>query len=136
MPKIEFPLIEGRTEQEVYDYVANHLRKQGKRAFDENLSRCQYRVMDPESGNILSCAGGCLVPDEAYDPNWDRFTGGIGVPWDRLSAQGDVPMRHSSFIKALQFLHDDTLSWVNLEYSLREFCVSSDIEYTPPLEKS
>ena len=50
------------TQQEIFDVVLAHLRKQGEAAVDD-LDECQYRGPDG-----TSCAVGCLIPDELYDP--------------------------------------------------------------------
>lgn len=46
-------------EQEIFDFVVNHIRKQGGPALN-NLS-CAYRTEDG-----LKCAAGCLIADEVY----------------------------------------------------------------------
>ena len=50
------------TAQEVFDFVVNHLRTQGKQAVDRD-GDCQYCTPDG-----LKCAVGCLIPDDKYDP--------------------------------------------------------------------
>ena len=50
------------TNQEIYDDVLAHLRKQGKAAVNTG-GDCQYR-----GASGTSCAVGCLIPDELYDP--------------------------------------------------------------------
>lgn len=68
-------------QQECYDITAAHLLKQGKKAvgevknpdtpFDTGAIRCRYRVEDIPTGAILSCAIGCHIPDEVYDPSME-----------------------------------------------------------------
>ena len=48
--------------QEVFNKVLAHLRKQGHAAMDDE-STCVYRAP-----NGTSCAVGCLLPDNLYDP--------------------------------------------------------------------
>jgi hypothetical protein len=48
--------------QEVFDTVAEHLMKQGRRAFDDNRGECRYRA---PNGDM--CAVGCLIPDSLYN---------------------------------------------------------------------
>ena len=50
------------TEQEIFDTVLAHLREQGE-ASTNRSGECRYRG---EGGT--SCAVGCLIPDELYDP--------------------------------------------------------------------
>jgi hypothetical protein len=58
------------TMQSIFDKVWNHLvveQKQGSYSIDEyDVVRCKYR-----SGEKLSCAAGCLVPDADYGPDWE-----------------------------------------------------------------
>lgn len=51
-----------KTDQEIFDTVLAHLRKQGEPALDIT-GACVYR-----DGNGLSCALGCLIPDSLYTP--------------------------------------------------------------------
>lgn len=48
------------TNQEIFDTVVTHLRKQGCKAQSGML--CRYRT-----ATNLKCAAGCLIPDEDYD---------------------------------------------------------------------
>lgn len=50
------------TQQEIFDAVLGHLRKQGKASVND-MDLCQYR-----GPGGASCAVGCLIPDELYDP--------------------------------------------------------------------
>lgn len=53
--------------QEVFDFVVNHLRAQGKRCSNE-IYACSYRGYNDndEQGKKLACAIGCLIPDSLY----------------------------------------------------------------------
>lgn len=53
-------------EQKVFDRVLDHLRTQGEPAMTVNCE-CRYRTQ--REGKTLSCAVGCLIPDEVYDPS-------------------------------------------------------------------
>jgi hypothetical protein len=49
--------------QEIFDTVAKHLLKQGRRAVNPDIPEmCHYR-----GANGTKCAVGVLIPDEAYD---------------------------------------------------------------------
>lgn len=50
------------TEQEIFDSVLAHLRRQGQASLSAG-GKCQYRGPDG-----TSCAVGCLITDELYDP--------------------------------------------------------------------
>lgn len=54
------------TNQEIFDTVLNHMRKQKVPAIGCG-DICVYKT---ENG--LKCAVGCLIPDELYDPKMDE----------------------------------------------------------------
>jgi hypothetical protein len=53
------------TKQEIFDTVAFHLIKQGKKSANDR-GICLYR-----SPGGLKCAVGCLIPDEVYWPSME-----------------------------------------------------------------
>ena len=55
------------TNQEAFDIMVTHLRKQGCKSEDEQHETCLYR-----GPNGLKCAVGALIPDEEYKPEWDE----------------------------------------------------------------
>jgi hypothetical protein len=95
------------TSQEIFNKVATHLLKQGKRSVyptedGEKGVFCAYR--SPEG---LSCAVGCLIPDELYDPRFeDRRVGQL--PQKVLRACGVDPANpeQMSLLSHLQGIHD------------------------------
>lgn len=97
--QITLATLEQATEQEVFDHVARHLLKQGRRSGDER--DCLYRHGD------LKCAAGCLIADGEYDKDFENTS------WTRLVEREQVPEAHQSLIQALQNIHDvrDTEEW-------------------------
>lgn len=89
------------TEQEVFDQVVNHLRKQGIKsarfedAGNEPLEFCMYR--SPEG---YKCAAGCLIADNEYSATME------GNTWDDLIETHGVTDRHCHLIRELQHVHD------------------------------
>ena len=56
--------------QEAFDIMVNHLRKQNKKAVKidiDGTTKCVYR-----GSNGLKCAIGCLIPDDEYSPLIER----------------------------------------------------------------
>ncbi len=49
------------SDQEVFDFVVRHLRRQGRRAEAARSGQCRYRGAE---GSM--CAAGCLIADEQY----------------------------------------------------------------------
>jgi hypothetical protein len=61
--------------QAIFDTVVTHLRTQGKKAVTTNCNgneKCMYRALDRETGNVLKCAAGCLIPDEIYSTRMEN----------------------------------------------------------------
>jgi hypothetical protein len=86
------------TEQEVFDKVAMHLLSQNERCGtkeDDGVFQCKYRF------NGMSCAAGCLIPDEYYNELMENKN------WRKLCEDKLVPERHVGFIYRLQLIHDD-----------------------------
>lgn len=83
------------TEQEVFDFVVNHLAKQGRMSFNDVTGRCAYR--DPD-GN--KCAAGCLIPDDKYSKLLEGFN------WRKVSEILRTPSYLTPLIQALQQAHD------------------------------
>ena len=52
--------------QEIFNKVATHLLTQSDKALDEK-GDCMYRGL-----NGTSCAAGCLIPDELYEPEMEN----------------------------------------------------------------
>ena len=85
--------------QEVFDFSARHLIKQGKSAVDLN-GHCRYRT---DEG--LKCAIGCFIPDAKYTPEMD--TGNINL--DQVLTLADlIPLasEHMLLLRNLQRAHD------------------------------
>lgn len=64
------------TDQEIFDKILFHLRKQGKAARDDT-GNCAYRG----AGGTM-CAVGCLISDDMYDPAFEGLTASAAYPED------------------------------------------------------
>lgn len=98
------------TAQEVFDFVAYSLLKQGKKSegFDTTTNNflCFYRGDDN-----TKCAGGFLIPDEIYIKEME------GMNWVTLINQCEFSKNHQRLISELQGTHD-TLSPDNWKMGL------------------
>lgn len=98
---MEFP----KTEQEMFDRVAEHLLTQNKKASVEDYGSvsCRYRVFDNETGECLKCAIGCLIPDDKYSARDEGYSAA-----SVLSRLFGVPgrSRMSELASDLQKVHD------------------------------
>lgn len=91
--------------QEVFDRVAAHLLKQGKRASLNGTkygTNCAYRGVDG-----TKCAIGCLISDEYYK---EEFEGkGIGAVADAVERSLGVVLdkEDQNVLDDMQFIHDN-----------------------------
>ena len=88
--------------QEIFDTVATHLFTQGRRAFDG--VGCVYRT--PEG---LSCAVGCLIPDDLYAPEMEGH--GVTFLLDEFTELPDWFSENLGLLAELQNTHDHDLCW-------------------------
>lgn len=102
--------------QEIFEKAATHLLKQGVKSTDDG--RCRYRGPD----NTM-CAVGALIPDNAYDPDFEGISVKSLDPTDdfhqslecrgrmaklkkAMHAGGVDPVEHNNLLSALQGTHD------------------------------
>ncbi len=88
------------TAQQVYDFVVDHLRRQGGPAVDSS-GTCLYRA-----ARNCKCAVGCLLTDAEYRPEIE------GTDIETLSEGSDpvLPsffLKHKELLLDLQNVHDD-----------------------------
>lgn len=109
------------TPQEIFDTVAVHLIKQGRKSLDG--LKCRYRAADG-----CRCAVGALIPDSLYHEAME------GMPVDVLAAafHSELPGWFSDdlqLLQALQRVHDlnSTGEWrLRLAWAAEEFGLSAD----------
>lgn len=105
MKKITLSNLQEATEQEVFDFISNHLLTQNKQCwilnpkYDQTLSYgkeiCGYR-----NDEGLKCAAGCLIDDDEYKKEFE------GLTWDILILRKKITSKHDSLIYRLQIIHD------------------------------
>ena len=112
-------------EQLVFDTVAEHLLKQGKRCVGDiiHANSCMYR-----NNEGLKCAAGCLIPDDQYTPYIE------GKSWNRLVRENKVSYNCCILICDLQNIHDvdDPKYWLS---KLHEIAKNKNLDTSklPPL---
>ncbi len=102
--------MEAWTSQAIFDKVANHLLKQGKKAVNTKGQNpegyCVYRTPDG-----LKCAAGCLIADEHYSEhleNYDIFHGPVDDALERsIGVNSSTDGGAFSLIRELQVIHDN-----------------------------
>lgn len=105
MKTITLATLAEATEQEVFDQVVNHLRKQGKQSFSKQ-GGCAYRGKEG-----LKCAAGCLISDKEYEEKWEE------TDWKTL-VKFHFPKEwtyHSNLIQDLQDVHDTGIVVDNIQ---------------------
>jgi hypothetical protein len=92
---------------DIFNYVVDHLRKQGDKSLRPDGGICAYR-----GRNENMCAVGCLIADDEYDPSWE----GRGI--DLLVEENQLPPGLKARIESnldmlanLQYFHDDYLEY-------------------------
>lgn len=121
------------SDQQLFDYVAEHLLTQGVQASDQ-YGTCCYR---DDSGK--SCAVGCLIPNALYNEEFEgmavlgfvdelmsneyRNIGAdvvafLGLHGDTLNNR--TKTKRYKLLNALQIVHDISSTWGNGEVSLYE----------------
>lgn len=107
------------SDQDLFDRVATHLLRQGKRSMSSNGIECAYRGQ-----NGLSCAVGCLIPDDAYHQGLEGLTATAKSIQDGLPFSVNVDL-----LQRLQDVHDTTEPpvWRN---RLRDLAQDYDLKVT------
>ena len=97
----------GRTDQEIFDRVAEHLLKQGERSA---AGVCMYR-----SPTGLKCAVGCLIPDSRYSLELEELGVTREPVWEVMKELG-YKESQVSLLSELQWIHDggDPDEWSKL----------------------
>ncbi|WP_323016438.1 hypothetical protein [Castellaniella sp.] len=119
--------------QEIFNRVLTHLRKQGRVSMKFTPGHgitCAYRGY---AGSM--CAVGCLISDEAYDPDFE----GESVNGERVEAAlkasiGRVTERQFDLLLRLQTAHDDYIAkgmgeW---EKQMQQIANQFNLKYAPP----
>jgi len=123
--------------QEVFDRVVTHLRAQNAKSisfnFDKKDMTCRYR-----GDNGTSCAVGCLIPDEDYDPIFEGINVcGFTDPTNNIFSlfkennkeellfkMKNMFKNHVKLLGELQYVHDQipTKDWeVNFQRCAYDF---------------
>jgi hypothetical protein len=100
------------TEQEIFDTVVRHLKKQGRLAKEVLSGDCFYRAPNGDK-----CAVGCLISDDEYSPEME------GNSAFSLKEAGVLPthlLPHVFFLDKLQSTHDTAKNINDCLVKLRE----------------
>lgn len=99
-----------RTNQQVFNFVRNHLLTQNEKSLSVDDHMCMYKSDDNKN---LSCAIGCLIPKELYSSNMERK--GLSSDVVIKILQKSLPNWKIDFqlLESLQSIHDsiDIKDW-------------------------
>lgn len=91
--------------QQIFDAVATHLFKQGKRSTDDH--RCRYY-----GDNGLKCAVGAVIPEDVYFPEMDEGNKTIKTLVDQNEDKfPDWVKNNLGLLQTLQSVHDKQRNW-------------------------
>lgn len=116
--------------QKIFEKVAIHLLKQGKRSIlrpDANLptrSYCAYR-----GKGSTKCAAGALILDEHYLPTLELQSAEMPDVQAALLSSG-IPTEQSGMVMGLQGIHDNT-SPITWKSKLRAYAENHNLNFTP-----
>jgi hypothetical protein len=105
--------------QDLFDRIVTHCFNQGFQSVDDTGS-CMYRG---EEGR--SCAVGCLIPDEMYDPSIERKIYDMFNVSDNSYREAIYEYlggeEHVKFLRLMQLAHDNTENWATEETLRKAF---------------
>lgn len=99
LKKVTIEYLDDFSHQEIFDYVVDHLRRQGEEARNIGGS-CVYR-----NNRGQSCAVGCLIPDELYDRELETDSPSNTSFWKVLNLNAPSSDR-VRLLADLQLTHD------------------------------
>lgn len=93
------------TRQEIFNRIWTHLNQQKRPAINKE-GGCVYRYKTKT--RTLSCAIGCLIPDELYDPEMEND--GVDNLFEQFpKVRKLLGARNADFLSRLQIAHDSYL---------------------------
>ena len=111
------------TNQEAFETMVRHLRKQGCQSVSEHGTRCLYR-----GPNGRMCAVGCLIPDDQYKRSFEGETAECIAK--KVPALSDI---EPGILSEMQCIHDDcdVSQWEEGFKGVARYCKLT----LPPLEE-
>lgn len=101
---------------EIFNYIVEHLRRQGKESKSTDHSGDQLCAYRGDGGTM--CAVGCLIPDDEYRESYEGH--GIHVLLSDYIPHNSLYERllpHEDMLGCLQHFHDDKLSYEDGAFS-------------------
>ncbi len=114
-------ITEATTNQEILDYVTAHLRNQGRRSVASANATCFMGACLYRGPDGLSCAVGCLIPDEEYRPDMERRFDELVDKFPRIGIYLRLAesCQRKQILMNLQRIHDNHEHWNRDGFSAR-----------------
>jgi len=123
------------TKQQMFDFMVNHLRSQGKPSVDTLDQSCESPCMYRGS-NGLMCAIGCMIPDSLYNSHLEGESVSMYLRVVGVSREAGT----RSFLSMAQpYLHEDLSGELpedfltSLEENAIKLADEYSLTYTPPV---
>lgn len=106
--------------QDIFDYVAEHLIRQGRAAMMPSKLSLRETICAYRSEDGCSCAVGCLIADDEYSPNMERMgiESLVHVFEGSPAIQRFLP--NKTLLSRLQGVHDSFLKALGIEATKKE----------------
>jgi hypothetical protein len=107
---------------DIFNYVVDHLRKQGDKSLHPDGGICAYR-----GRNENMCAVGCLIADDEYDPSLEGRGIVLLVEENQLPPGLKARIESSlDMLADLQYFHDSCLKYMDGKFTVEaEACINN-----------
>ena len=123
-------LDELKTDRDVFEFIRDHLLKQGERSLMDNELTCAYLGTEGKK-----CAVGVLIREDIYHSSIEEKP--VNHSLLRSAVTKSVPnwIINTDMLGELQFIHDDSSNH-DWEWSLKEFEIDNleGVNYVPTKE--
>ena len=103
------------TRQEIFETVAKHLLKQGRQSKITSTSQSQWAGCMYRGPDGTSCAVGCLIPDDKYNPNMEEKNVQFIIAMNYGLDKTIFNEKNLDILMQLQWVHDTKANWQSKE---------------------
>jgi hypothetical protein len=130
------------TRQELFDYIATFLLKQGRGSLIADSKNVSVTIKGPacayRGDNGTMCAVGCIMPDDVYRPDLEG-SGLIAILAKNMGPWFTAVSVHETLLRSLQGAHDNAAVHStekvpfneHLVHKLRHVALEHRLEYAP-----
>lgn len=104
--KIQDEMLATASEQEIFDFIASHLLRQGEKAENDN-GDCLYRMKN-DDGVTIKCAIGACISDKKYKAEIYKLEGeNVSAIAHLFGLQDSIDSIRINFLDKMQAIHDE-----------------------------